>query len=219
MAYLNWQADAGLKQPLDQLMATRVHESGCLTYAKDGSCHILLDPRLACVGEEVSGLAAEEGREEWYWGHLRHWRRVLEWIVDEQPHFDRNQYKAGWSAIFKRYQDWVRSCPSVTWYPILGSFRFGEWWIKELTNSSELELESLRMHHCAATYIDSCSEGEYLMFSVEDAEHHKPMATRGVKKKKNGWSPDQVKGKFNSDPDPEFGDVTHEIKTRLSKDV
>jgi hypothetical protein len=217
---MNWQADAGLDAPLDQLMAKRVHESNCLTLMPDRSYHVLLNPRLARVAQEVFDLSAKEDRQEWYWGYLRNWRRVLEWIVNEQPVFDRNQFKAGWKAIYRCYTDWIKAKqPKVNWASVLGSFLFDKWWIREMVSSSDLELESLRMHHCAVTYVDVCSAGEYVMFSVEDAENHSPMATIGFKKKSDDWVLDQVRGKFNDDPGPELDHVMHEIQARLSKDT
>ena len=219
IAYINWQADAGLKRPLQKRYARRVHESNCIVTREGGKRQVILDPRLAQIGNELASQhPTEDFNDAGYWGVLRNWTEVLQWVVDTQPHFDRNQFTAGWKAIYRSYQSGLISQkPALAWEPVLGSFRYEQWWIKELTKSTEFKVESSRMHHCAVTYVEDCSDRKYVMFTVEKATDNSPAATIGFEKKGDKWSCDQVKGKFNSDPGPDFAQLVDVITNKFSE--
>jgi hypothetical protein len=216
LAYIEWQSRARLAKPLDTRFGNCLDEAGCIVKTGPGRYRIGIDPRLGCVAQERAARCPP-GSDIWQeWEQRQAWVNVLDWVRDQQPTFDRNQWRKGWDAIYEAYQNWLQGKqPGLKWDAVLGTVVIKQWRLRELTNSTELEVESARMHHCAALYIDPCSDGEYVMFSAENARSGDPVATIGFEKTEKGWTLDQVRGKCNRDPSPEIRALGREIFRRM----
>lgn len=216
LAYVDWQARAGLKRPMPRIFGNSLMGSACFATHSDGLHHVKLDPVLAHIVMEHSKALDREQYE--YWQMTEEWRDMLGWLQQERPRFDRNQRKAGWPAVRRAWLKWLQAQPpEISWEPVLGKFKVGEWQVRELSDSAQLTFEGARMHHCAAMYTLQCSRGEYLICSVEHTSTGKPEATVGFCRSDRGWDPEQVRGMFNGEPGEAMIPVTLEIARRLGR--
>lgn len=196
LSYVIWQCRGGLKEPLANELGKRLIT--CLGDIYDPDFKI--DPRIARVANDywskLVGLAERQyfAREEWM--------RVINWMRDEQPAFDRNQWRSGWRAIHRNYQKWQRLNPDRnTWKSILPAFDQGDLRISPLTSPYDLALEGYRMQHCVALYTKRCLAGNYRLFSISEIPSGRPLVTVGIMNEDNYWKIDQIKGRFNQTPE------------------
>ena len=93
----------------------------CFGRDRAGNCIVIPDPRLARIA--VDTWAESEEDDTAIDNVLTRWLDVVEWIRDHAPVFDRNQWKAGWPAIERSYQQWCRrQAPIVHWARSLEPF-------------------------------------------------------------------------------------------------
>ena len=193
--YINWQCTGGLKEPMaDELGECFI---SCLYDA-----YILqrnIDPRIARAANDYWKKLADPierktfAREEWV--------HVLIWMRDEQPTFDRNQWRAGWQTIRRRYEKWKMLNKSrIAWNSILPSFDQDGLHVEPLTSSYDLAQEGGRMKNCVGTYTKECLSGNYRLFSIAEISSGRPLATASIQKEGAYWKIDQIKGKFNYTP-------------------
>jgi hypothetical protein len=215
LAYVDWQARANIAGPFNELLGVSAHYYGSVQDEESGQCTYILDPRLARAHQDyrdAKELSDDEEEEYQY-----DWSRVLMWMRDHRPEFDRNQWRAGWPAILKAYKNWLLLQPDqLQWSSLLEPFTRGKWRIKPLTGSNQLAVEGMRMKHCVAGYAEQCHEGEYRVFAIEKAESGKPTATVGLKKAGDGWALDQVQGKFNRKAGKKVSAVAKKILKRAN---
>jgi len=194
--YVNWQSRAGLKVPLADELGKRfifclgdIYElvpeiDPRITKAANDYWHKLADPA------ERLNFAADE------------WVRVLNWLLEEKPVFDRNQWRAGWGAIRRNYQKWQQLNPEPNaWHSLLPAFEQGDFCIRPLISSHDLAREAYQMQHCVQDYVEPCLSGNYRLFSISRKSTGQPMATAGMGKEGDYWKIDQIKGRFNQTPD------------------
>ncbi|MBT8074266.1 MAG: macrodomain Ori organization protein MaoP [Xanthomonadales bacterium] len=193
--FVAWQCCGGLKEPLAVELGERF--ISCLFDA-----FILerdIDPRIArLANDHIKQLAGPAERETF--AH-EEWVHLLIWMRDEQPRFDRNQWRAGWGTIRRRYQKWkMANMGRISWQSILPPFDQDGLHVQPLTSSYELAEEGGRMKNCVGTYTSQCIAGDYRLFSITEAESGRPLATASIQRKGDYWKIDQVKGKFNRTP-------------------
>ncbi len=193
--YINWQCSGGLKEPLAEELGERF--ISCMYDAYILSRNI--DPRIAKIATDYWNKLADPvarkafAREEWV--------HVLIWLRDEQPRFDRNQWRAGWETIRRRYQKWeMLNKGRIAWQSILPSFDQDGLHVQPLTSSYDLAEEGGRMKNCVGTYTKECIRGNYRLFSIAEKSSGRPLATASILKDGEYSKIDQIKGKFNRTP-------------------
>ena len=196
LSYVIWQCRGGLVEPLVSELGKRL--IACMGIYHDP--HLRIDPRIAKVANDHWTKLAEPA-ERYYFSQEK-WLRVINWMCDEQPVFDRNQWRSGWPAIYRCYQKWQRlNSDRNTWKSILPGFEQGGFRIWPLTSSYDLAQEGYRMRHCVASYARRCLVNKYRLFSVSEISSKRPLATIGIMKEDNYWKIDQIKGRFNQAPE------------------
>jgi hypothetical protein len=197
-AYVNWQCGGGMKEPLASELGRRVII--CLGDFYDTEMY--LDPRVANAADDHwRKLTGPEARQQFA---RKEWMQVITWMRDVRPVFDRNQWRAGWPAIYRNFLKWKKLNPAAnTWHSALPAFEQGEFHVQPLTSSYDLAQEGYRMQHCVTTYAQLCHAGEYRLFSVSEISSGRPLVTIGLSREGNYWMIDQIKGRSNRDPQAE----------------
>jgi len=194
--YVVWQVRGGLREPLAGELGERIFVcmGGIL------GLDLKIDARIARVAnaywKKLTGPIERKifAREEW--------TRVINWMLEEQPVFDRNQWRAGWCTIHRNYQTWKRLNPDKnTWTSILPAFEQDGLRVQPLTSSYDLAQEGYKMRHCVALYAYRCLADEYRLFSISETSSGQALVTIGILKQDNYWKIDQIKGRFNQVPE------------------
>lgn len=196
LLYVRWQCAGGLQKPLPVELGSRLITcmGGCFNPAFE------IEPRIANVASAHLRKLDDPVKRETF--VREEWVHVLNWLRDEQPSFDRNQWRSGWTAIYRRYQKWQKLNPSrLAWHSMLTEFEQDGLLIQPLTSSFALAEEGERMGSCVATYAKHCISGYYRLFSISEKSSGRVLATAGLVKEDEYWNIDQVKGKFNCDPE------------------
>ena len=194
--YINWQCSSGLKEPLAEELGERF--ISCMYDAYILSRNI--DPRIAKAANDYWNKLADPVERKAF-AH-EEWVHVLIWLRDEQPRFDRNQWRAGWEAIHRKYIKWKMLNKSrIAWNSILPSFDQDGLHVQPLTSSYDLAQEGGRMKNCVGTYTKECISGNYRLFSIAEKSSGRPLATASIQKEGTYWKIDQIKGKFNNTPE------------------
>ncbi len=197
-AYVNWQCDGGVKAPLACELGRRLII--CLGDYYDTKMY--LDPRVAKAADDHWRELAKPEKRQYF--ARREWMQVITWMRDVRPVFDRNQWRSGWSAIYRNYLKWKKLNPAAnTWHSVLPAFEEGEFHVQPLTSSYDLAQEGYRMQHCVITYAQLCHAGKYRLFSVSEISTGRPLVTIGLSREGNYWKIDQIKGRSNRDPQAE----------------
>lgn len=198
LAYVNWQSGGGVKEPLACELGRRVII--CLGDIYDTQMY--LDPRVAKAADDHwRKLTDPEKRQQFA---RKEWMQVITWLRDVRPVFDRNQWRSGWSAIYRNFLKWKKLNPAAnTWHSALPAFEEGEFHVQPLTSSYDLAQEGYRMQHCVITYAQLCHAGKYRLFSVSEISSGRPLVTIGISREGNYWKIDQIKGRLNHDPKAE----------------
>jgi len=197
-AYVNWQSDGGVKEPLACELGRRLII--CLGDYYDTEMY--LDPRVSkAVDDHWRKLPDPEKRRHFA---RKEWMQVITWMRDTRPVFDRNQWRSGWQAIYRNFLKWKKLNPAAnTWHSVLPAFDHRGFHVQPLTSSYDLAQEGYRMQHCVITCAQRCHAGGYRLFSVSDISSGKPLVTIGIQRDGNYWKIDQIKGRLNRDPQPE----------------
>jgi uncharacterized protein YifE (UPF0438 family) len=194
--YINWQCSSGLKEPLADELGERFISCMYDAYILERK----IDPRIAKVADDHWNKLADPAERKTF--AIDEWVHVLIWMRDEQPRFDRNQWRAGWEAIRRRYQKWKTLNKSrIAWHSILPSFDQDGLRVQPLTSSYDLAQEGGRMKNCVGTYTKQCISGNYRLFSISEKSSERPLATASILKEGEYWKIDQIKGKFNRTPE------------------
>lgn len=150
---------------------------------------------------------------------------VLDWFLATKPVLDKNQRKRGWihleelsvewHMIGGRYfdEDFMADCPS--WDCLLADYQ-DEWLVVvppdnpytlvPLTTPMQLVEETLSMHHCVASYADSCASGRVRIFSVREKSNDQRVATAELARGPTRWEVVQLKGVCNEELLPRTSD-------------
>lgn len=115
--YIKWQCRGGLREPLADELGERF--ISCLYDA-----HMLkrsIGPRIARVANDYLNKLEDPIERKAFANE--EWVHVLIWMRDEHPVFDRNQWRAGWETIRRRYQKWkMLNLGRIAWRCIVPSF-------------------------------------------------------------------------------------------------
>lgn len=198
IAYLQWQAAADLRQPLPLAHALSLDEAMAFHMTPGSGVVVAVDPRLARVAAAHAPAPHGGGREPI---DFAEWQTVLNWLARDRFELDANQWRAGWPAIRRARERWLRQRLDLRWDSLEGPFECEGWRVRPLTSGRELVEEGQRMQHCAANYIRACHEGRYRMFTAEHPQSGEPAATIGLACRKGVWRLDQVKGAKNREVD------------------
>jgi len=194
--YVIWQCRGELKEPLAFELGKRLITCLGGIWCSDP----VIDPRIFKVANDHWNKLADPSERHYF--AQEEWVRVISWMHDEQPIFDRNQRRSGWRAIYRRFQKWQRLNPEQnTWKSMLPAFDQGDYRVQPLTSSYDLAQEGYRMRHCVAAYARRCLSGKYRLFSVSELSSDSPLATIGILKEDDYWKIDQIKGRFNQLPE------------------
>jgi hypothetical protein len=207
VALVEWQAAAGLRQPLHACFVDGLVAAGAFCRGGDGRVTVALDPRLARVAAAQVAGPRGAGHSP---GHamrsepidLDEWIRVLRWLLRERPALDRNQWRAGWPALRRAHDRWLRRCLERGWNSRVGPFSADGWSVRPLTTAGALVAEGRRMRHCVASYVNACLAGQYRLFTVEHPETGEPAATIGLRRRDGEWQLGQVRGPNNAAAGP-----------------
>lgn len=199
IAWVQWQAEAGLQQPLPAAYAETVLASGAMSWHPDQYAVVVVDPRLARIAEAHAPGPQGEGREPI---DIDEWEDVLEWWAETQPEPDRNQWQSGWPAIRRLHQRWFTQAMSEPWDCPLEPATLDGWRVRPLVCGRDLFAEAERMRHCAASYLHKCLEGSQRFFTVEEPNSGKPVATFNLELRDGRWEVGDVRGKCNARPEP-----------------
>lgn len=194
--YVNWQCRGGLKYPLDIELGTRF-----ITCMK-GTYELVpdVDPRILKVADDYWNDLADRAERLFFAQDA--WVRVLDWLRDQQPVFDRNQWRSGWRAIRRNYQKWQRLNPELdAWHSLVPAFEDDDLHIRPLTSTYDLAREAFQMQNCVEDYAEPCLSGDYRLFSIAEKSSGASLATAGIEKEGDYWKIDQIKGRFNKDPE------------------
>jgi len=195
LTYVEWQQQAGLKYPLPQSMG----ECYVMTVGMILDSDFKIDPRIAVAGVK-RWFEFENDEQRSSFLHTE-WVKVLVWLRDEKPSFDRNQWHAGWGAVWRRYLTQVKlNANYYKWVSPLNHFSIDRLNVIPLTDSYKVALEGLQMRHCVSTYSELCFLGEYRLFSITLKANNKAIATVGLSFGTGVWRLDQVKQKCNKEP-------------------
>ena len=194
--YIHWQCSGGLKEPLADELGERFISCMYDAYILNRN----IDPRIAKAANDYWNKLADPVKRKAF--AREEWVHVLIWLRDEQPMFDRNQWRAGWETICRKYQKWKMLNKSrIAWNSILPSFDQDGLHVEPLTSSYDLAQEGGRMKNCVGTYTKECISGNYRLFSIAEKSSGRPLATASIQKKGSYWKIDQIKGKFNHTPE------------------
>jgi len=196
LCYVNWQCRAGLKKPLANELGKRfiICLGGIYEMVPE------IDPRILKVANEYWNKLADPAERLFF--AQDEWLRVLGWMRDKQPTFDRNQWRSGWGAIRRNYQKWQRLNPEPSaWHSLLPAFDQGGLRVRPLTSTYDLAREAYQMQHCVEDYAKYCLAGNYRLFSISDISSGRALATASLVKDDAYWKIDQIKGRFNKDPE------------------
>jgi len=209
LTYVEWQARAKLQQPLPGLLA----QSSIWVFGQAFDSLQRCNPRLASVAvKHWSRIPMDLHREEFA---RTQWKQVLEWMRDDQPELNPNQWRAGWGAVWRSFQKSGKpNQESAEWRSKLGAFKTKDFEILPLVSPIQVELEGEAMEHCVADYIDRCGLGDYLLFSIRQAGSQTRIATVGLVLDGERCVLDQVKGKANQDPSDRIRALAAEIARR-----
>ncbi len=196
IALIEWQSRSGLKEPLAPEMAIAFINFAAMALLEGLNIAEHVDPRIARLANtHYQKLEQADERTEFV---EKDWLEILIWMRNSQPQIDKNQWRAGWSCIWKKYvaasgdrdsaAEWESRVNDIT---ILGMK------VKPLTSSRDLCLEGMKMNHCVSSYAKNCRDGNYRVFSIRAATTGKRMATVGLSLSDNVWRLDQIKGKNN----------------------
>ena len=196
LCYVNWQCRGGLKEPLANELGKRfiICLGGIYEMVPE------IDPRILKVANEYWNKLADPAERLFF--TQDEWMRVLSWMRDKQPAFDRNQWRSGWGAIRRNYQKWQRLNPEPNaWHSLLPAFDQGDLRVRPLTTTYDLAREAYQMQHCVEDYAKPCLSGNYRLFSISEISSGRALATASLMKEDAYWKIDQIKGRFNQDPD------------------
>jgi hypothetical protein len=196
VAWIEWQARAGLRQPLPACYAQSLREFGAFRWYPELRAEVMLDPRLARVAEAHAPGPRGAGREPI---DFDDWQEMLHWLLTEELEFDANQWRAGWPALRRARDKWVSTRLDLCWDSAVGPFTVDGWRVRPLTSGHDLVAEGQRMRHCAERGIRDCHAGRYHLFTVEHPETGAPAATIGLKLVDGAWRLHQVKGQGNAE--------------------
>ena len=119
--------------------------------------------------------------------------QVLLWADKEGWGLNKQQYRAGWGALYRRVDKWffewcqVQSADDKPWEPVIESFVCGGFLVEPLTSEQELIEEGIKMRNCVADFADSCREEDAHILSVRNFKTGKRTATIVIE-----WSADLI---------------------------
>jgi hypothetical protein len=212
LGFIEMQKQANLDEPLPTDLA-RVLGSVLQTIDTDS---MQIDPRILKVG-------ARKWKEENLKGNGKQfaetdWLKILIWMRDEQPLFDKNQWRAGWDAIWRHFQLKREDTGTFRqWKSLLNEFVIDQWRVVPLVDELSLAQEGLAMKNCVGTAADSCIAGIYQIFSIADKNTNTRLATVALVKKSEKWTIEQVKGKCNSEVGYTIEQVVQTIHDRYNE--
>jgi hypothetical protein len=199
---IEWQSRSGLKGSLPPEMAIAFINFAAMALLEGLNIADHVDPRIAKVATayylklDPAGDRAEFVEKDWL--------EVLIWMRNTQPEIDKNQWRSGWSCIWKKYDTGLRRRDSTAeWESRVNDISIFGMKVKPLTSSKELCLEGMKMNHCVSSYAKVCLEGTYRVFSISNATAEKRIATVGLSCTDHVWRLDQIKGRYNRKVNPE----------------
>lgn len=104
---------------------------------------------------------------------------VLDWMRTEKPVLDSNQKKADWSWYMHQQEEWhdtfrngnetvENRVRGLSWDSDLDGYKTKKYQIVPITTGEDLIEEGRRMHHCIASYANSCVQNTARIFSIRD---------------------------------------------------
>lgn len=205
LALIEWQAAAQLTRPMPFQLAD------------------ILIGTMGVIVEDLSSLNAKLARAVCNrWAELdesskqqfaeQDWVRILVWMKRYSPQLDKNQWRAGWPAITRKYRQWfLENSNTSDWSVAVEELTIDQWRIRALDSEIKLTYEALAMRHCLASYVVQCQSGDYLAFSITNLKSGRPVATLGIEFDGLNWQVDQVKGKLNATPPDHIVKVAHQF--------
>lgn len=193
---MEWQSRSGLKESLPPEMAIAFINFAAMALLEGLNIAEHVDPRIAKAATTYYlKLDQADDRTEFV---EKDWLEVLIWLRNAQPQIDKNQWRSGWSCIWKKYTSGLRSRNSTAeWESRVSDLSIFGLKVKPLTSSMELCLEGMKMNHCVSSYAKLCREDAYRVFSIREATAEKRIATVGLSFTDHVWKLDQIKGRNN----------------------
>ncbi len=193
---IEWQSRTGLKGSLPPEMAKAFINFAAMALLEGLNIAEHVDPRIARVATTYYlKLEQADDRTEFV---EKDWLEILIWLRNTRPEIDKNQWRSGWSCIWKKYAAGLGDRDSTAeWESRIGDISILGMKVKPLTSSKDLCLEGMKMNHCVSSYAKVCLGGSYRVFSIREARAEKRIATVGLSFADNVWRLDQIKGRYN----------------------
>lgn len=193
---IEWQSRAGLKEPLPPEMAIAFVNFAAMALLAGMNIAEHVNPRIARVASTYY-LKLDQADDRAGFVE-KDWLEVLIWLRNAQPEIDKNQWRSGWSCIWRKYAAGSDSRDSAAeWESRVNDISIFGMKVKPLTSSKDLCLEGMKMNHCISSYAKACLDGSYRVFSIRGATADKRIATVGLNFADNAWKLDQIKGRNN----------------------
>jgi hypothetical protein len=195
---IDWQCRSGMKESLPQDMAIAFINFAALALLDGLNIAELVDPRLAKTAvTRYQNLGQAKDRADFV---EKDWLEILIWLRNARPQIEKNQWRAGWPCIWRRYETWLLGRDTTTeWDSCVRKISIFGNKVIPLTSSRELCLEGMKMNNCVSSYANACLAGTYRLFSIREAKTDKRIASVGLCFSDKIWKLDQVKGKNNRD--------------------
>jgi hypothetical protein len=159
-------------------------QQGYLTYASHVA-RLYFQEKDAPTEEQAQGL-----------------KLVLEWLSSIRQPLTRTQKQGGWSWLLKKAREWdaaealLAQAQYKHWPIPCRTLQAGPLVLHAISNDHDLMSEGKAMSHCVGSYVEKCSRGESLVFSVFQAEKH--IATAEYCWSEEGWRLNSALGPRNS---------------------
>ncbi len=165
----------------------------------------------ACVAAEYAGVPVATFVEADV-APLSRWFFSTGQYVDP----DANRLKAGWSALERRYLEWLRAIPPVAavrdrtpsappaeWPAPVRAVEYEGLRFVSLSTAGALQEEGRAMRHCIGNYVRRCFGSSLRAYSVRHIKSGERLATLTVSYvvAHDHWTLDEIKGPENADVD------------------
>lgn len=130
---------------------------------------------------------------------------VVQWAGATTPTLDKNQRRAGWPWLVRRWRAWEREeqdkakAEGLEWDSAVLAFEHGPYWLTPLCSGRELVEEGIAMRNCMASLAPDCVAGNVRLFSVRRRSTGGRVACIGILRNReaHNWQVFDVKGFAN----------------------
>jgi hypothetical protein len=144
---------------------------------------------------------------------------VLEWLSSIRQPLTRAQKQGAWSWLIRKAKEWdaaevlLFQAQFKHWPVPFRALQVGTLELRAISNAHDLLGEGNAMSHCVGSYVEKCSRGESLVFSVFQAEKH--IATAEYCSGEEGWRLNSALGPRNSALSPKIQSILRHAALKI----